>query len=421
MPSIKEKLRALDALSQARKPSAPVADSSSNDSLLVLDAQPVTNEFGQCLLRRKAFPVQHVHSLPISEFTQLRGRDFALIGKNLQLQGLTPEQVVFMDTETTGLAGGTGTLAFLVGMGRFVGDGFEVKQYFLRDFGDESALLHELSRQLQDVKGIISFNGKSYDLPLLRTRFILNRREFNSDSLLHLDLLHAARRLWKKKLTSFNLRDLEAGVLGFRREGDIPSSQIPSIFFQCIQSKDLRGLKPILQHNVMDILSMLALMIKASRTFDPPKVPNAIDYDVLAVVKTLEQLGLDEQAGEVYDSHLPFVEGEEAGQLMLRNALRLKRLGRYQEAETVWQVLIERGHFFSPDAYLELAKCYEHRFDEIEKALLVVDRLRKRLDISIALKEDASLNGLAADLELRRTRLLRKMQRRNTRNLEISG
>jgi len=412
MPSIKEKLRALDALSQARKPSAPVSDGSSKESLLALDAQPVTNEFGQCLLRTKIFPAQHVHSLPIGEFAQLRSRDFALVGKNLQLEQLAPERVVFIDTETTGLAGGTGTVAFLVGMGRFVGDCFEVTQYFLRDFGDEPALLHEISQSLCDVSGIISFNGKSYDLPLLRTRFILNRLEFKTEEFQHLDLLHAARRLWKKKLTSFNLRDLEVAILGFRREGDIPSAQIPSVFFQCLQSKDLSALKPILQHNVMDILSMPALMVKASRVFNPPTVPDAIDYDVLAVAKTMEQLGLDEKAGEVYETHLPFVKGEEAGQLMLRNAMRLKRLGRFREAETVWRTVVEQGQIFSSEAYLELAKCYEHRFGEIEKALTTVERLQKRLDVSLALKEDDSLNRLANDLQLRRNRLLRKMQRR---------
>jgi uncharacterized protein YprB with RNaseH-like and TPR domain len=417
MSSIKEKLRALNALSRHHPLPIKAQDEPGTDSCADLGAQELHNLQGRCLLREKAFPADHLHSVPLNDFSLLNGSDLTLVGKNLQFKEIDPRQIIFLDTETTGLAGGTGTYAFLVGLGRFREGCFEVKQYLMRDFSDEPSLLLEVSEALKAAECLISFNGKSYDLPLLRTRFIINRLEFNPDRFAHLDLLHAVRRLWKNKVESFSLRALEAHVLGFTRQGDIPSSEIPALYFRCLDTRNLLPLKPVLQHNVIDILSMVALTVRASRVFSRPPERENLTYDVLGAIRTLEQLGLNDQAEALSENHLPLVKEATAIQLLLTDARRLKRQRRIEEAAAKWRQVIDRAPHFEPEAYIELAKSYEHRFGEYRQALEAVERLHKRIQITLELKEDVRIAELTEAVNLRRKRLLRKLAKGNPSTL----
>ena len=143
-----------------------------------------------------------------------------------------PTRWAFLDTETTGLAGGTGTYAFLIGVGSIDASGFRLRQFFMRDYGEEASLLYRLAEYLAQFDVLITYNGKSYDQPLLETRFRMARARHPFDRMQHLDLLFGARRLWKLRLESCRLVDLENRILGVEREGDLPGEMIPYVLLR---------------------------------------------------------------------------------------------------------------------------------------------------------------------------------------------
>ena len=152
----------------------------------------------------------------------------------------------FLDTETTGLAGGTGTYAFLVGVGSIEASGFRLRQFFMRDYGEEASLLSRLDEYLAPFDVLITYNGKAYDQPLLETRFRMVRARHPFERMEHLDLLFGARRLWKLRLESCRLVDLENRILGVERQGDLPGEMIPYIYFDFLRTQQAFRLVPIL-------------------------------------------------------------------------------------------------------------------------------------------------------------------------------
>ncbi|MGE5325742.1 MAG: ribonuclease H-like domain-containing protein, partial [Deltaproteobacteria bacterium] len=168
-------------------------------------------------------------------------------------------KLAYLDTETTGLAGGTGTCAFLIGVGIVEGRQFAVRQFFLRDYPEEKAVLAALAEMLEPFAGVVTFNGKTFDLPLLETRYALARMKSPFARLVHLDLLHPARRLWKLRLDSCKLTHLEKHILGIERQGDVDGAEIPAIYFDYLRTGEARGLQPVFYHNALDIMTLTAL------------------------------------------------------------------------------------------------------------------------------------------------------------------
>lgn len=170
-----------------------------------------------------------------------------------------PLKWAFLDTETTGLAGGSGTYAFLIGVGRITPEGFRVRQFFMREHGEEPSLLASLSAHLAQFDVLITYNGKTYDQPLLETRYRMSRFRPPFERLPHFDLLFGARRLWKLRFDSCRLVDLENQILGVEREGDLPGEMIPYVYFEFLRTGEAYKLVPILHHNAMDILTLACL------------------------------------------------------------------------------------------------------------------------------------------------------------------
>ena len=170
-----------------------------------------------------------------------------------------PDRWAFLDTETTGLAGGAGTLAFLVGVGVITSSGFELKQYFLREPAEEASMLARLAEDLAQFDVLVTYNGKSFDVPLLETRFAMNRSKAPFSRLRHVDLLYGARRLWRLKLESCRLQELEKRILGHERVGDVGGAFIPNLYFDYLRNGDATPLEPVLFHNAIDILSLACL------------------------------------------------------------------------------------------------------------------------------------------------------------------
>ncbi|MEJ2757708.1 MAG: ribonuclease H-like domain-containing protein, partial [Anaerolineales bacterium] len=272
----------------------------------------------------------------------------------------SPEQFAFVDTETTGLAGGSGTYAFMVGVGRFEPEGFHLMQFFMRDPSEEPALLHALEQFLAPCETVVSFNGKSYDLPLLHARYTTNGWPFPLQQTAHLDLLHLARRLWRDRLPSRTLTYLEEHILEQTRTGeDTPGYMIPELYFEYLRSGDARPLKGIFYHNAMDILTLAALTNHIAHLLTDPldgRVAHALD--LAAIGKLNEDLGYLDKAARILAHSLEHpMPGEIKSQVMKRLSFVHKRRGEMPEALSLWwQAAADREMY----AHEELAKYFEH-------------------------------------------------------------
>ncbi len=322
--------------------------------------------------------------------------------------------LVFLDTETTGLAGGTGTVAFLIGVGSWEEGVFRLRQFLMRDFPEEPPLLEQLAEYLADKKVLITFNGRSFDWPLLETRFTLSRlHRIIPGWKQHWDLLFWARRLWREKLPSCSLASLEKNVLGFFRQGDIPGAEIPQRYFDFLKSGRGELLQDICEHNTWDILSMVTLLLHlgSSHYLVPEKIE--CPQEALALGRMLENRK-DKNNPEPF-----YLQAADCGQPRLQGTawLRLgfwyKRQKDWEQAEKAWLKLLEMDQH-PVLARVELAKIYEHRKKDWALALQLT-----RQALALAFQED---NSRAVDeLEHRSRRLERKNKKRMLNREGISA
>jgi uncharacterized protein YprB with RNaseH-like and TPR domain len=274
-----------------------------------------------------------------------------------------PLKWAFLDTETTGLAGGTGTYAFLIGVGSIDSTGFRLRQFFMRDYGEEPSLLHRLHEHLAQFDVLITYNGKAYDQPLLETRFRMSRARHPFDRLRHLDLLHGARRLWKLRLDSCRLVDLENQILGVERDGDLPGEMIPYCYFDFLRTKQAFKVVPIFHHNAIDILSLACLTAIVPFAYRRPEdAPLRHGPDLIGLARWLEKGDRDDEAlrllRRAVDLGLPDA-------LLFRTmwdiAALERRAGRHDAALAVVAELAEGRNPYRARALEALAKHYEHR------------------------------------------------------------
>lgn len=190
---------------------------------------------------------------------------------NGEIASVPPEKWCFLDTETTGLAGGSGTYAFLIGVGRITPQGFRIRQFFMREFGEEASQLSALHEHLKQFDVLITYNGRTYDQPLLETRYRMVRQKPPFAALEHLDLLFGARRLWRLRFDSCRLVDLENQILGVERQGDLPGDMIPYVYFEYLRTQELMRLLPIFHHNAVDILTLACLTAIVPLAFHAPE------------------------------------------------------------------------------------------------------------------------------------------------------
>jgi hypothetical protein len=291
-----------------------------------------------------------------------------------------PTKWAFLDTETTGLAGGTGTYAFLIGVGTIDESGFRLRQFFMRDYGEEASLLNRLAEYLEPFDVLVTYNGKAYDQPLLETRFRMVRARHPFDRMTHLDLLHGARRLWKLRLESCRLVDLENRVLGVEREGDLPGELIPYVYFEFIRSQRAFKLVPIFHHNAIDILSLACLTAIVPFAFRSPDDAGLLHgADWIGLSRWLCKGGRHEEALRLLrravamglPDHLLF-------RTLWDIALLEKKSGHEDAALAVITELAGSRNPFRVRALEALAKHYEHRERNYAMAL---EMTRSALDL----------------------------------------
>jgi len=290
--------------------------------------------------------------------------------------GLAPDELrrpLFLDTETTGLSGGTGTVAFLVGLAWRDGDGLRLVQYFLSDFNQESALLWAVGQCVRDAGVLVSYNGRSFDWPLLQTRLVMRRADPAWPSPPHLDLLTLARRIFKPRLPDCALQTIEQAVLDLHRADDLPGTLIPGRFFAWLRNGDPSVLDPVFVHNRQDVLSMAVLLARFETVLSSSDGLDPLDR--FGRARFLEARGFEREAIREY--RWLWSEGRHAGRLMARGAvgLRLARLlrrdGGWREARNVLEECWQTQSYPYPAA-IELAKLLEHQARDLSAARRIV-------------------------------------------------
>ena len=360
--SVKEKLERLINLTGAKKekpsPQKPSEPTPREPLLFLENPYPLETRYGKTRL---------------ADGLSIKGEVLYYLSKDESFTDLDLSSALFIDLETTGLAGGTGTVAFLVGMGYYRDNRFRVAQFFLGELGEEERMIKDLGRFFKemDFQSVITYNGKAFDVPLLETRFIMHRQPYALTALPHLDLLFSARSLWKHKHESCRLFHLAQQIVEADRAEDIPAAEIPYRYFDYLRSGDYSLIEPILYHNQEDILSLLGLTIAAAKLFAAgqlPEVGEEIDaMDLIGVGKVFESAGEVEKSVEFFERGLAGNLPEELAVTIKRKlSYRFKQSADWEKAVSLWQDLssVEDQLF----CYRELAMYFEHKAKNLDEA-----------------------------------------------------
>jgi hypothetical protein len=398
--SVKEKLEKLIHLSAPKKdkprPKTPLEPLPREPLVFTDNPYPLPTRYGRTRL---------------ADGLSIKGDVLSYLSKNGAFADLDLSTALFIDLETTGLAGGTGTVAFLVGMGYYRDERFHVAQYFLGEMGEERRLIEELGRFFKemDFRSVVTYNGKAFDLPLLETRFILHRRPFILTDLPHLDLLFSARSLWKHKHESCRLSHLAQQIVAAERSEDIPSAEIPFRYFDYLRSGDFSLIEPILYHNQEDILSLLGLLISAAKMFEADREEEGSGefdaMDMFGVAKVFESAGDLEKSMAFFERALAGDLPEELTTVIKRKlSFHFKRNADWEKAVSLWKDMSSLDDQLF--CFRELAMYFEHKAKRLDDAL-------KAAEEGLAL----ALNGPQAyrqDFEHRLERLAAKLQKQGT-------
>ena len=286
------------------------------------------------------------------------------------------ERCLFVDTETTGLSGGAGTVVFLVGAGYVEGDALVIEQLLMRDYAAEPELIDRLAALLERFNCVCTFNGKNFDMPLLQSRFTMCRMRERWRDLENLDLLYPSRRTWKLRIGSCRLGRIETEILGMPREGDLPGSEVPGRYFAFLKTGDEALLEDILDHNRQDIATLATLLVRLCAIHDRPE--QLTDRrDLFSVGRSLERQGELRPARELYRvaampraaGTIAALAGERvAGLANWRQYHLLRRAGDVPEEIRVLEQMLRRGQM-PGSACVALAKVYEHRLKDCKRAL----------------------------------------------------
>jgi uncharacterized protein YprB with RNaseH-like and TPR domain len=277
-----------------------------------------------------------------------RGACDPLLIAHLGLKGASPDRwqdVLFLDTETTGLSGGTGTYIFLIGVAHFTDKELVLRQHMLLDLGAEREFIEGLKNEIEPFRACASYNGKAFDLPIIRTRFVMAiRSELTVDDS-HLDLLHPARRLWRDRFGSTTLRQLEESVLDDGRTADIPGWLIPDAYFHYLRKRDPAIIAPVLEHNARDVISLVRITDRVARAVAAARTGRAPDHApaAFALARVFERTGEQDAAFACYES--AYYDGDNTlrAKLALAFARHLERRGDVERALRLLETLLDLG------------------------------------------------------------------------------
>ncbi len=289
----------------------------------------------------------------------------ALLALDPQLAGCDPRGALYLDTETTGLGPGAGTVAFLIGLAFWDDDsGLVSEQLLVRQLGEEGPVLARVAERLAQCSMLVTFNGKSFDMPVLRTRFVMNRAAVPRDPP-HLDLVHVARRLHKARGFGTRLVQVEREVLGFVRENDVPSGEVSACYLHFLRTGDTRALLGVIDHNMWDVVSMAAMV---GLYGEPLEGTQLHAEDLVGVARTFHRAGLADRASEVVDTAL----ARGAGNLGIRARADIAK-ARGDKARALADFEALAASVSDEKIRFELAKLYEHHAKDAKRALAMVE------------------------------------------------
>jgi len=365
--TLADKLKSLGVKTGAKDLAAPKPKSPYVIDSVVTGAFHPTPR-GDVFIAEQVYLPDHRHgnspivcSLPISLIAQW--------ANDTRLANIPLSKFAFLDTETSGLSGGTGTYAFMVGIARFVDDQFMLRQFFMRDPAEEPAMLEAIAEFLAPAQALVTFNGKAFDAPLLTTRYRLHHIPVPYKDYSHLDLLPLARRLWRDRLESRALKYLEQHILGLTRSSEeVPGYEIPWLYFDYLRTGDARPLAGVFYHNAMDVVAMAALLTRVNEMIQNPyagSVEHGLDF--VALGKLFEDLGHWEEAARLFERGLELnLTESDFGVAVKRLSILQKKRGDFNEAIRLWETAAANGHIY---AHIEMAKYYEHKCRDVKTAL----------------------------------------------------
>ena len=336
----------------------------------------LVNDAGECLVRRVVYPMGHRHGFHrLDELTDCASALGAICAGG---SGGDPmpeaERILFLDLETTGLGVGAGNVPFMTGIAYIEGGRFVIEQTLIRHPAEERAMLEELRRKLAERPYLATYNGRTFDWPLLKGRFIMNGfgRSAAAEPW-HLDFLHPSRSIWRNTLASLRLSHVEEERLGIARSGDVPGSMAPAIYFRFLQDGDPEPLGGVFRHNELDMLSLACLAVRFGRLLSGGlgrhvPLPDE-DEELLRTGLWLDRMGREAEAEALFDR---LAGRETAGPWCLPLAARDKKCGNWRRAVLLWQKAAhaaERQGWASGEAHIELSMYYEHRAKDYEQAL----------------------------------------------------
>ena len=369
MPSLSEKLKSLGVQIGTENIPVPGRKTPLHTLEEVLPGRWQETPHGDAFVVEKRYPAEFLQGeIPLRPGAPLNV--IAAWAKEPALPSLPLETLAFIDTETTGLSGGAGTYTFLIGVGRFEEDEFRLAQFFMRDPAEEAAQLAALEAFLAPCEAVVSYNGKSFDMPHLKTRYTAHGWPTPLQDAAHVDLLHLARRIWRERLPSRTLGDIEFHILGFERtEEDVPGWQVADLFFEYLRSGDAQPLKSVFYHNDMDVISMAALLNRSSAMLAHP-LSESLEHplEMLGIGKLFADLGQLEEAAQVISRALAHADlpAEAHWKGMKQLSFIHKKLGDLSQAMPLWEKAAQEGQVY---ANVELAKVHEHKRKDYTEAL----------------------------------------------------
>ena len=321
----------------------------------VLGGRVVANSFGRALVIDRRYEsdrrhgVSHVGAIEFADDDRLR-----LLDPMLPAADGIGERMLFVDLETTGLSGGAGTVAFLVGCGWFDLGAFQVRQFLLTSYAAERALLCAVAECLADTSLLVTYNGKTFDVPVMETRWLFHRMPLPLESVRHFDMLHPARRLWRKREQSAygnglddeaccRLSTLEQVLCGVTRVGDVPGLEIPARYFRFLRSGDARPLEPVLEHNRIDLISLAAVAAEGVRLVEQGSGGCRDACEALALGKVFERGTATDAATACFRRAAddPRADVDIRAEALYRLGLRLRRDRRFEEAADIWKRVLD--------------------------------------------------------------------------------
>lgn len=360
------------------------------------------NEAGQFLLRTIEYPLPYRHGKhELGDLLECASHLSAIAmrqNRQIQTETIEPRRLLFLDTETTGLGVGTGNIPFMIGFGYYTERKFVVEQTLIRHPGEERAMLTYLLEHMKDKTHLVTYNGRTFDWPVLVNRFILNGWRQSGQEPGHLDFLHPSRALWRNTLPSCRLSMVEEARLGIQRGHDVPGSLAPALYFQYLSDGNASHLHGVYTHNEKDILTLASLSVHfgllLSGVPDPDTIETTEAEELFRTAIWLELHGITEAAERLYVqlSEMDDV-GADGGGWPLALAARHKRAGQHDRALPLWRKsaeMAENSAVPKVDAHVELAIYYEHRDKQLLMALTYAEKALELAHRRARLHSDAA-------------------------------